>query len=92
MPEYLSEGSISQQLITQARCGNLKNQDRYWEKEEGRLCDLCGGTTFNKVGRCSELKTLEVSLKGSRNCKKKVEKVTEYKQAKESFREQERVQ
>ncbi|KAK2578142.1 hypothetical protein KPH14_001341 [Odynerus spinipes] len=44
LPEYLSRAGTrdSQMLIAQARCGNIEPWNRYWEKDEGKKCDLCG--------------------------------------------------
>ena len=43
LPEYLGKAgkADSQKLMVQARCVNMEKENRYWEEEEKKKCDLC---------------------------------------------------
>ena len=41
------------------RCGNLEKENRYWETEENKMCDLCGeekGTLKHLIEKCNVVK------------------------------------
>ncbi|XP_015437252.1 PREDICTED: uncharacterized protein LOC107192490 [Dufourea novaeangliae] len=61
LPEYLrKEGkNMEMKRKARARCGNLEESNRYWEKEENRKCRLCKeglGTIRHLIRECKQLK------------------------------------
>ena len=44
LPEYLinKNGSENMSVLARVRCGNFANENKYWLKENERLCKLCG--------------------------------------------------
>ena len=51
------EREKSQKLISRARLGNLEERNKYWMKEDGKLCELClleKGAVKHKTGECQK--------------------------------------
>lgn len=66
-PEYLvKKGSkASQCILARVRCGNLEEYNRYWLKEEDRVCKLCErgpGTLKHLLEECEEVERIGYSL------------------------------
>ena len=49
----------SQKLTARARCGNFEERNKYWMREDEKLCEFClleEDTTKHKIGECQKLK------------------------------------
>lgn len=62
-PLYIRKGKDRNgekfKILARARCGNEEKENRYWEKEELRRCELCGKdkeTLEHVAWKCSEIR------------------------------------